>query len=478
MIIQKNKIAAILLITLSCGLMPTAAICQAPLTLDQYLTQHIKHAPLQMQDNHIDKSLKHEKIDESLILSDKYIGRKDTIKKSLKQIQQEIILSNVAINTDINLSYSEILKPVELNTLTLQKPISLDLNTFSKTFFAQNINVNNDLNLRQSLFYGKTTWMNINCKQQCDFTLNKFLKAFRLSHSVFTNDVTFSGTVYYNNAIIEKNRFNGQVDLSESIFNQGVNFSKVSINDGIDLSNTIAKSDINFNNTMIRNFIDISNVSLDGATINLQNITPLNKKNRIKIYLTNTDLEKINIDYTNFDIAFEDSATYSTKIWTYNKLLEKIKNMGDIESYNRLFIESKQFKYQHNDAFIANFFSQYFWNYGLDTGLPVMWCAAIFLLYCIVNAIIFPQLIRSYASDIKLFSNIQIEDKKTNPIIRFVCDFPLATTLTFVIFIGGFLKIGVQSANFHGKNFLVLVYLVMINVTGFATILAIIQFIF
>ena len=54
-----------------------------------------------------------------------------------------------------HLSYSEILNPVELNTLTLNKPVTFDLNTFSKTFFAQNINANNNFNLRQSLFIGK-----------------------------------------------------------------------------------------------------------------------------------------------------------------------------------------------------------------------------------------------------------------------------------------------------------------------------------
>jgi len=425
------------------------------------------------------KELELSNYNQAVNITNKYIDSDNELNIKLTNITQPINISNALINDTINISFSTFKKEVQINSVSTNNPTNISLNIIKNSLFAQNITAKKAMNLNEILLYGRVIITNLTCKDQCNLMLNKYLKSFRLTHSLFEKTVNMSGSVFYNDALLEKNKYLSSLDISKSIFHKGLMLSKLIINDGISIANSTTNKDINFNNTMIGSYLDMSNVQIENANININSISPLNKNKKIKLYLTNTDLSKTNINYSNFILSFKDSTPFHTALLTYNNMLEKIKQSGDTESYGRLFIEYKQFQYDHNNAYMQNFISKHFWNYSLDKGLPVFWCLVMFAIYCIINAMIFPQLAETYTSDIKLFSNVTLdEQKKFSPIVKFVYFLPFAIILTSVIFIGGFLRMGVSAANFHGKNFFILVYLLLISITGFATILAVISFVF
>ena len=137
------------------------------------------------------------------------------------------------------------------------------------------------------------------------------------------------------------------------------------------------------------------------------------KKCRIALY--GSDIKKIKINYELFELYFPAPDTsYEKKISVYEKLLQKFKDDGFIESYKNLDIEYREFKYLQNKDYFLNWFHKNWWNYGYNKEYVVYWSLFLFGIFSLFNLLLFSKLQSSvYVINFDFFTKTDFDDMKT-----------------------------------------------------------------
>lgn len=115
------------------------------------------------------------------------------------------------------------------------------------------------------------------------------------------------------------------------------------------------------------------------------------KIEKTKINLTGTSSEKIKIDYHNFQLYFDSTASNDEKNAVYQGLLDNFKKNGESENYRLLDIEYHDFQ-----AGFFNFFSKYWWNYGYSKWLIFIWSAIFVIVFSVFNYKFFLKAMAAY----------------------------------------------------------------------------------
>lgn len=233
---------------------------------------------------------------------------------------------------------------------------------FSKVAFFNDAKFHSYAHFENAKFLSCATFKNAHFDSTADFNM-----------TFFNSIAIFNGTRFYNSANFSNAIFQSQVDFSNSQFHSTVTFNGTKLPDTIDFRN-----------------IKIIEEEIDFTVLAIPEIG-LNPKYHIA--LTGTNITKIKINYELFRIYFmAPDTTYEQKISVYEKLLQKFKTDGFIESYKKLDIEYREFKYLNEKEHFLNWFHKNWWNYGYNKEKVIWWSLFFFCFFTTINIMLFNTL--------------------------------------------------------------------------------------
>jgi hypothetical protein len=230
---------------------------------------------------------------------------------------------------------------------------------FNNSLFSQ-VQFDNSVDFRQSNFNRQTTFIEVQFKSNVDFSGSKFNEAL----------------------IFHSTEFDTIANFSFVTFNNIANFSFSFFKDGALFYNTLLPDTLNFK--WIRFYKRYDNIDLTLAHI----------KPNAKCYinLIGSDINKININYINFKLYFDetDSVFIKEKSELYTSLLDKFKKNKENQSFENLFIEYKDFKFNNGNWFrkMLSFIDYYLWNFGYSKWWIFLWIILFLLLIKVKRSII------------------------------------------------------------------------------------------
>ncbi|MCK9400668.1 MAG: pentapeptide repeat-containing protein [Bacteroidales bacterium] len=203
--------------------------------------------------------------------------------------------------------------------------------------------------------------------KEVHFWMNSFFDDVDFSNVIFSNGAYFSGTKFYKNVKFDHVIFSKKVSFFRTIFFAPLYFGSSSFHSSVDFSyaqlpDTIFFSDVNLDS--IRNNIDFNNALVDSLRMRSNN--PLLK---CKIFLNNTDISKVIIDPSKFELAFENNLPYDVRLSIYEQVIKKCKDEGLEESAENFDIEFQKFQihHEHNKfSSIIIWIYEYWWNFGYN----------------------------------------------------------------------------------------------------------------
>ena len=278
---------------------------------------------------------------------------------------------------------------------------------FSKAMFYSQVNFSTAIFYSNAYFSGTefhspVDFSNAFFKSDVDFTGTKFksLATFKgttfhsytkFSYAQFNSNVSFFDATFDTNVDFFLTKFHSQVDFFAAQFNSSVGFDLATLPDYLCFEYV----------RKIKNEIDLTYAHLD------EHKRTNNKNYRCKINLLNSDISKIKINYEIFKLWFPNYSTYEEKISTYEKLLKKFKDDSFLESYKKLDIEYQDYKNTYNGKIVLNWFLKYWWNYGYDKELVLVWSLCLFLVFSFLNSFLFEYLQRNvFEVNFKFYTKI------------------------------------------------------------------------
>ena len=249
--------------------------------------------------------------------------------------------------------------------------------------------------------------------------LNNFL-GFAVTR--FENHFNISGAVFYNTAYMHHNFFYAPVlfatdsinslDLSSSIFHSEFTFTGNYVNENLSFANdtfyktfrlnniSLGKNgQIIFNNTLLPDTLDFSSnerisnqvdllVADFSDTARYDTAQKIYKKPHY-INLYKSDISKFHLDYFHFRLYFPPDLNLDERNSVYEALLNNFKTRGQDDSYEKLDIEYKAYKYLHTpNKHWLNYIDKWWWNYGYDKDLVFVHAAFFLIFFTFITFII------------------------------------------------------------------------------------------
>ncbi len=388
-------------------------------------------------------------------------------------------------------------KPIKISSSTIDGTVSANLAKFMQPIFINQLTTTNDLSAIAAVaaedvishyftfggkaqfsamrFLKEAKFYRIVCHSFCDFLLTKFDGPADFSSGVFHDHARFDGARFGSITSFKEASFDRTAQFSHAKFFDSVNFNKAIFFQGADFSYASFKKGVSFRGTLINDKIDLSFAKLD-ASIDLSEAAHLRHLEKINVSLVGADISKMVLNYDDFQLYFPTGTSMEAKENTYTLLLKNFENAGLGTSYRKLYSEYREFQYLRDNRPVTNLFSKYFWDYGQDRARVFLWLGLLFATYTIINAIFYRTLIDKYCR-IEFLQNVDIsKERALHPVLRFVYFLPFSFVLTFILFAGGFLKLGVTITNFQGRSFIVLSYILSITAIGFSSLFFILSF--
>lgn len=249
-----------------------------------------------------------------------------------------------------------------------------------------------------------------------DYYLNDFRSIATFNGIQFDSLINFTGAVFYENCQFTNAHFNNGAMFHQTVFEKDVDFVNVYIKGNIDFNAAIFKGYADFFYLQIpdpaHTYISFCNASFYGEVnfdqINLPTILNFERmrsvkeidltkaipyrKGRCQIWLTESDISKIKLNYEVFQLCFPPQTRYEQKISTYEKLLKKFEDDGFKESYKQLDIEYKSFKNKEEGNYFLDFFLKKWWNYGYNKERVLYWSFGILFIFTLINIRYFDHL--------------------------------------------------------------------------------------
>ena len=256
------------------------------------------------------------------------------------------------------------------------------------------------LNLSKLQLGGKTVFHNLTLKQNARFFHTKFLDRTTFNRVHFDSVALFNQAEFYQEAFFTKCRFkdsisdfrrvvfDGLVQFDDTEFVKKANFGYANFRNITSFNQVKFKGDVSFDdaqfgrvlylngadfaktasfkNAVMPDTLYLNNVSLT-KELDLSQVR-LHSKQVCRINLANTNIDKIRLHYTQFELFFPDSFVQQPekKIEIYDRLLNKLKKDGMIESAKKLDIEYRKFKNAQRGwiGVVENIINEQWWNFG------------------------------------------------------------------------------------------------------------------
>jgi hypothetical protein len=240
-----------------------------------------------------------------------------------------------------------------------------------------------------------------------DFFRAQFHSTTDFWRSQFHSDAYFRRAQFHSIANFRRAQFHSSADFSDSQFKYFADFRYSHFSSTTDFSYSVLPDSLDF-----RNVKDIAE-EIDFSVSKLDSTKKANGK-KCRIALVGSDIKKIKINYELFELYFPaPDTTYEKKISVYEKLLQKFKDDGFIESYKNLDIEYREFKYLQNKDYFLNWFHKHWWNYGYNKEYVVYWSLFLFAIFSLFNLFLFSKLQSSvYVINFDFFTKTDFNEMK------------------------------------------------------------------
>ena len=238
--------------------------------------------------------------------------------------------------------------------------------TFSETKF-----------LRQALFKGAvfsgfTDFSGAKFSGEASFDGAAFLKYTAFVMSDFSHGAHFNYAIFADLGVFSDAVFKARSSLS---------LMRITLRDSSNLAfeGTVLPDTIYFSdNDKIKNEIDFSRANFTDTS---RYDYKLKQPKPIWIYLYNSDIAKLHLDYLHYKLLLPDSTIITPsddtkeprrfispdeKSSMYEALLNNFKTNGQTESYKLLDVEYQQFKWTHSWTHQIPCIPKYWWNFGYD----------------------------------------------------------------------------------------------------------------
>jgi hypothetical protein len=249
-----------------------------------------------------------------------------------------------------------------------------DRATFSDTAFFAEATFSKHTSFSETNFSGQALFSLTTFPGVADFYRAKF------SDSVFFNEATFSNEAdficrFSKNVHFDYAKFSGWTNFSGAKFNgrSYLSLTHLTLRDSSNLrfTDTVLPDTIYFSdNSLIKNQIDFSHADF---TPESRYDYKLNQPIPILIYLYNSDISKLRLDYIHFKLLLSDSTSSDETSSVYEALLNNFKTNGQTESYKLLDVEYQQFKWKHSWTHWIPCIPKYWWNFGYDKEYIFVW---------------------------------------------------------------------------------------------------------
>jgi uncharacterized protein YjbI with pentapeptide repeats len=303
----------------------------------------------------------------------------------------------------------------DLKKTTFQKPVDFGGSTFSHAANWDSSIFLDTVFFDRVTFSDTASFVEVTFSKHPSFFSATFLGQAMFESAVFPGEVNFNGAKFLKTASFDQAAFSKQTDFVKSNFSHGAHFAYVKFSDRVNFidaafnghsslslmnlalgdsthfrfDDTVLPDTIYFSdNTQIKNEIDFLHANFTTESRYDYNI---NRPKPILIYLYNTDIAKLRLDYTHFKLLLPDSTidtegpsksiSPDDKSSVYEALLNNFKTNGQTESYELLDVEYQQFKWKHSWTHWIPCIPKYWWNFGYDKEYIFGWTFLLLLVF-------------------------------------------------------------------------------------------------
>jgi uncharacterized protein YjbI with pentapeptide repeats len=199
----------------------------------------------------------------------------------------------------------------------------------------------------------------------------------------FNSTADFYQAEFHSTADFSEAKFNSTADFTDAQFRSKADFGRAEFKSGAVFKNTHLPDTLDFSRVKIKDEIDFTYAILDPDK------KSKNKEYKCQINLLGSDLSKIKINYELFHLYFPKGTRNEDKISTYEKLRQRFKDLGFLESYKSLDIEYQDYKNRVNGDKKLNWFQKTWWNYGYNKELVIYWALKFLCFFTLINIFLF-----------------------------------------------------------------------------------------
>ena len=345
----------------------------------------------------------------------------------------------------------------DFSTIQSKRIIFRESIMFYYNIFNCNPDFDNCLFCNEALFVGNTF------KYEADFRLDTFNRKVWFIHDSINRTLNFRQSVFNSYIHFDYVYLNDIIDFERTTFNHTLSINKLF---------TGPLAGFNFDSSILPPIIDFSNNDHINCEINLlsanfkeqpnssQKTTVYQNMPKHKLYLYNSNIPKLHVDYYHFEISLIEP---STKIelprdeakTVYEGLLKNFKDRGQNDSYELLDIEYRDYLYGK-----WNFIR--LWNsYGYHKEWVFRWIGIFILFFTIITSFLFNKLNKKIENGgVYFVSNIP-EEVKVESIRNFFRRIWYSLMYTSTIFF--LLTLKIENINFRKPAIL---YLILVYSTG------------
>lgn len=254
---------------------------------------------------------------------------------------------------------------------------------YSRSKFLSEATFSNDI------FQGNVDCRRIYFPDDINFDQTTFNNTADFTRDTFSSVANFSDAKFLRNCHFVMATFLNYVDFSRARFRGTAYFSDLDLTDTteLDFYEAVLPDTLDFSaNPKIPMEINLSAANFNGGE---------NRRQKIRkhyIFLYGTDISRFRLDYRNFALTFTDPKTgkeieNDDKISIYESLLKNFQDRGQMESYESLDIEFRDYQWRTLPLPVRWLYVvPHFWNYyGHKTGLVFIWTLSFLLLFTLIN---------------------------------------------------------------------------------------------
>lgn len=416
----------------------------------------------------LQRTLPYQDNDRGLQRSNKVVHKALEVNKT--RFGGDISFLNAVFQKPVMMNQNIFLKSMHFVSVDFQDEVSINWSQFTQPIDLYNVNFDKGLTLYHSVFEDTIKFNHSSFKRPVMFQGARFFKSFLFSDLTFYAPVNFYKAAFYHQAAFKNSTFHQGVDFSYADFKHGLLFDEVNFNQWTSFSNASFEGMVQFKRSVFSGLLDFSYVTDIKESIDLTKIDRNLSGEKIRINLLGSDIEKFDLYYTDFELYFPEDTAHAKKLIVYKMLLANFKNRGYVSSYELLYPQYRAYMYRHDGEAMTNMIQKYWWNYGLNKEWVFHWIAYFIIFFTLINAFFFESLISKYCdlpfleeahSDVIVISN---------PLTRYIYYLPRAFLLTFIMFFGGTVRMGLGIGVLKTNSLVANFYLLIIMITGFVCV--------